>query len=300
MSFKKIQIIDPHTINNPEQGYIYLGQDDVGLWEKDENGNIFYIQSGITNVIYVTGSTSSGTSGLNGTSGTSGKDGGIGTSGTSGKTGTNGTSGSSTSGTSGSSGTNGTSGSSGTSGTAGSSGTSGSSGSSGKDGDFYGSSGTNGTSGWSGGYGSATRCWINTSDANPDDTYFFGWNSTLSTNNLSVLEYIILNKIDIDKQNLSLWISIWNNGLLKIENREDFSNFGIYSVNTIPLPIGGNIFKIAGLTCLAANGQLVENDSYYISFISVTSGLTEDVVVAKDGGGTWILHFQNGLYIGKT
>ena len=299
MSFKKIQIIDPQTINNPEQGYIYLGQDTIGLWEKNEYGQIIYIQSGITNVIYVTGSTSSGTSGFSGSSGLSGSSGKDGISGSSGKGGATGTSGTSGNSTSGTSGMNGTSGSSGSNGNSGSSGTSGSSGSSGKDGNFYGSSGMSGSSGWSGGYGSATRCWFCTGFINPNDTYFFGWNDALSTNNLSVLEYIILNKNDADGQNLSLWINIWANGLLKIENRGDFSNFGIYSVNTTPLPIG-NTFKIAGLTCLAANGQLVENDSYYISFIPVTSGSTEDVIVAKDGGGTWILHFQNGLYIGKT
>ena len=38
MSFKKIQLISPLDIDNPEEGYIYFGRDGFGLWEKYSNG----------------------------------------------------------------------------------------------------------------------------------------------------------------------------------------------------------------------------------------------------------------------
>jgi hypothetical protein len=265
MSFIKIEKIDPNIINNPDIGHIYLGQDSIGLWEKDEYGNITYILSGntyitinnLTGITYnTTGSTSSGTSGTSGfgTSGTSGKSGISGTFGTSGSSalGTSGTSGFGTSGSSGSSSTSGESGSSGTSG---------------KDGNFFGSSGSSATSGWSGGYGASTRRWIFSGNTIPEANYFFGWSETYLNSNLGVLEYILLNKIDFDEQNLYYWLVTWDIGILKIENREDFSNFGLYKINTTPIIIG-NTIKITNLMCLASNGSLIENKDYYISFIS--------------------------------
>jgi hypothetical protein len=263
MSFKKIQKISPFIIDNPDSGFIYLGQDDYGLWEKDEWGNVFYIQSGNTYITVITSSTSSGTSGSSGRDGSSGKDGTFGTSGSSGRGGLSGTSGSSgigTNGTSGSSGVTGTSGSSGSSGKSGTSGSSGSSGSSGKDGIFYGSSGTSGM----GGYGAATRVWIFSGNTLPLDGYFYGIG--YGGYDLGLLYEIRLNKRDLNSTNLINWLMCWNTGILKIENVNDLSNSVIYELNASPYLIGNDVV-ISGLTALNTGGSLIENQQYYISFI---------------------------------
>ncbi len=112
MSFKKIQLISPLDIDNPEEGYIYFGRDGFGLWEKYSNGYYSYI---------TTGTTATGTAGTAGSSGKDGLDGSfMGSSGTSGSSGLTGTSG-----IAGSSGKDGKSGTTGTSGTSGKTGTSG-------------------------------------------------------------------------------------------------------------------------------------------------------------------------------
>ena len=291
MSFRKIQNIDPFSINSPEAGHIYLGHDSFGLWEKYEDGTVWYIQSGVTNIILITGSTSSGTSGFNGTSGTSGKDG-NGTSGTSGKTGTTGTSGTSSS--SGISGSSGSSGKTGTTGTSGSSGFTGTSGSSGVDGIFYGSSGT---SGYSGGYGGATRVWKFSDTILPPMGGFWGGNDLFPGNySLSLINKVYINTTDLDSQPEDNWLNTWITGTLKIENKYDASIFGIYSLwnasNTKP-SLTQNL--ITGFTCLTSNGNLVNDNDYFISFVNSGNGMTKDVLI----DGT-TLHFVNGLFIGDS
>jgi hypothetical protein len=301
MSFRKIQIIDPSTVTNPDSGFIYLGYSNSGLWEKDEFGNVNYIQSGITYLTIVTGSTSSGTSGNNATAGTSGVNGTSGINGTSGKTGKDGTSGTSSSsgfsGTGGSSGTSGKTGTSGTSSSSGTGGSSGSSGSSGVDGTFFGSSGS---SGLSGGYGAATRMWIFTGDTMPSalSGHFYG----IGTGgfDMGLLTEIRINKNDIDGTNLLSWLTAWRLGTVKIESFNDLSNAVIYNVNTIPSTLG-NVVIITGLTSYNSGFSLIEGQKYLISYIphGGTSGITEDVIVDQPGG-TWTLHFVAGLYVGKT
>ena len=302
MSFKKIQKISPQTINNPEQGYIYLGQDDFGLWEKDEVGNVWYIQSGITNIIFVTGSTSSGTSGL-GASGSSGLSGTFGTSGSSGKTGVNGTSGTSGINGSGTSGSSGISGSLGTSGTSGF-GTSGISGSSGVDGidGSSGTSSTSGTSGWNGssgtsaidgGYGGSTRRWIlDLVNKTPSDgnVYISG-----ITNRLDLLEYIRINKIGADNDILSGWMDSWSGGTLTIEVRRDLSIFGIYSIESVSRL--GNFYQIDNFIILSASDvSLSDGMELLISFIPGVSNITGTYNFdGSDIGTVYSMNIVNGI-----
>jgi hypothetical protein len=310
MSFIKIERIDPNIINNPDAGHIYLGQDSIGLWEKDEYGNITYILSGntyitinnFTGITYnITGSTSSGTSGTSGfgTSGTSGK---------SGISGTFGTSGSSGDGTSGSSATSGTS----AIGSSGSSGNTGTSGSSGVDGSFYGSSGT---SGYSGGYGGATRVWkFTTTIPNlpcqlipitpqlpPMGTFWAGNDSYVGNLNLALVNKLVINTTDLDGQSLDNWLNMWVTGLLKIEEKNNASIFGIYNFesvsNTKPF-ITVNL--ISGFTCLAGNGNLINNTDYFISFVfgsTVTNNdrLTEINLSGLQNNNNYFYTLSSGL-----
>ena len=273
MSFIKIQRIDPKTISNPDPGHIYVGQDMStsgfsGFWQKDEWGNIFYIDcfSGGT----AGNAGTSGTSGVDGTFyGSSGTAGTAGTGGTSGKTGISGTSGTAgSSGKTGTSGTTGTSGSTGTSGTSGwgTSGSSGLNGSSGVDGNFYGSSGTSGI----GGYGAATRVWIFSGDTTPDEGYFYGIGP--AGYDLGFLNKIVINKRDIDAVNLINWLSVWNNGIVKIENVNDLSNSAIYSLTNCTPQITGNTITISGLTAYNSGYSLIEGQKYFISYIPSGSG----------------------------
>ena len=271
MSFIKIQKINPNSISSPDVGNIYLGQDNIGLWEKDEFGNITYVQSGNTYNTFITGSTSSGTSGINGSSGKDGVF--LGSSGTSGKTGINGTvgtsgsSGNSSAGTSGTTGVSGSSGTSSTSGTSsfGSSGLSGSSGSSGQNG--FGSSGTSGFSGIDGGYGGTARLWIFTGDTTPNQNCFNAYNNTYSSNDLSLIEYIRINQRDADNQDIDGWLNTWNTGLLKIEERRNAGNFGIYIISSGTTKIGLDIYQMMDFTIASGNGNLVNGEEYLISFV---------------------------------
>ena len=287
MSFRKIQKIDPNIISNPDSGYIYLGQDNTGLWEKDEYGNIWYINSGNTYITIITGSTSSGTSGVGGLSGSSGKDGLLGTAGTSGKSGLSGSYG-----TSGSSGSSSTSGTSGTSsiGSSGTSSSSGLSGSSGVDGIFYGSSGT---SGYSGGYGSATRVWKFTSiTTDPPDGRFIGENDTYPLNySLSLINKIIINTTDLDGQRVDNWLNTWVTGTLKIEDKSDASIFGIYKLESISNTKPAiTINLLSGLTMLSSStDDLINNRDYFISFVSEKFYFGNDIEILR---GKHILHRQ--------
>ncbi len=274
MSFRKIQKIDPYTIDNPDAGHVYLGQDSYGLWEKDEHGNVWYIQSGNTYITVIENPTTSGTSGVNGMMGSSGKDGDVGTSGTSGKSGLSGTSGTSGDGTSGTSGM-GTSGTSGMSGSSGN-GTSGLSGSSGKDGingssgengssGISGLNGTSGTSGIDGGYGASTRRWILNLDntiPNTGDTYI-----SATSNRLDMLNYIRIHKIDSDNNLLTGWLDTWNIGILKIEDRRNLNIFGIYNVSSVIKT--GNFYEISPNVMSASSDSLSNNDELLISFIEI-------------------------------
>ena len=284
MSFIKIQRIDPHSISNPDPGHIYVGQDMStsgfsGFWQRDEWGNIFYIDclSGGTG-----GVGTSGTSGVNGsffgTHGSSGTSG-FGTSGTSGKTGISGTSGTSSS--SGISGSSGSSGKTGTAGTTGSSGFTGTSGTSGVDGNFYGSSGT---SGYSGGYGGATRVWQFSNSLPPAMGKFWGGNDSFPGDySFSLINKIYINTTDLDSQPEDNWLNTWVTGTLKIEDKNNASIFGIYTLlntsNTKPF-VTQNL--ISGFTCLtSSNGNLVNGNNYFISF--VISGQGTNGSSGKDG-----------------
>lgn len=272
MSFKKFQVISPVTIGSPEAGHIYLGRDEYGLWEKYPDGGWVYIITG--------GTTGAGTSGTSGGSGSSGRDGTfMGSSGTSGKEGTSGTTGTSgssgrsgfdgTSGSSaiGSSGTSGSSGKTGTSGTSGSSGFTGTSGSSGKDGTFYGSSGTSGLSG----YGGSSRKWSYTTTIYPTvpGTFYAG------TPSFSGIEYIRVNQQDGDSQLLDNWIKNWTNGIFKIEQYNDPSKFGIYTIvsgiTTVTKP-GLSWYLISGVTCYDGNGVLSNGETYLLSYVPASYG----------------------------
>jgi hypothetical protein len=278
VSFKKLQIISPQNIGSPEDGHIYLGRDEIGLWEKYSNGDWVYVITG--------GTTGAGTSGTSGAAGSSGVDGTFfGTSGSSGKDGSSGITGSSgtsgigisgtsgTSGLTGTSGTSGTSGITGTSGTSGSSGLTGSSGSSGVDGTFFGSSGTSGSSGVSG-YGGSARRWTFSSSVYSAG-YFFVSGVSYS---LDIINNIIINQQDADNQYVYDWINSWTNGILKIEEFGNPSVFGIYSIisgittNTFI----SNYFVISGITAYSGDGVLIDGYDYLISY--VTSG--------QGGGGT--------------
>jgi len=301
MSFKKIQIIDPKTINPPEAGNIYLGQDSYGLWEMDETGKWWYVGFGtgitniaITNNYYNSGVTSgtagtSGTSGKNGTNGTSGVGGssgtsGVGSAGTSGFNGTSGMNGTSgTASTSGTSGTNGTSGSSATSGTSGNgtsgtsgNGTSGTSGSSGRDGN--GTGGTSGSSGIDGGFGAATRMWTFSTNPIPNAGLFYGYGHFYSSYDLSVLDDIIINQRDSYNIDLPNWLQTWTNGILKIEEWDNQGNFGIYFIQsgtTFLNKIGLDKYQFTGFTVYNANGVLTLGKNYLISFIQSGNGTAE-------------------------
>ena len=286
MSFRKIQLIDPTKIGNPEPNYVYLGQDSNGLWEKNDLGVIWYVQSGLT-----TGAGSSGTAGTSGqdgsflgthgTSGTSGTSGNSGSSGTSGRDGTSGTSGTSgssgesgTSGTSGTSGSSGETGSSGTSGTSGSSGITGTSGSSGSSGDQgpSGSSGTSGSSGLDGAYGGATRRWIydNSNPIPSNGKVYF------NTNNLGTLSYLRVNKTDADNGVLTSWLNSWNStGLLKVEDRYNLSIFGIYYVSGGSTVVG-NSYQVSVSVIYSASGNATNDENYLISFVSSGIGITNE------------------------
>ncbi len=272
MSFKKLQIIDPYSIGSPEIGHIYLGRDNMGLWEKYPNGDISYFTTGGTMGAGSSGSSgadglpglngnflgSSGTSGI-GSSGTSGTSSSSGISGTSGVSGTNGTSG--LSGTSGSSGTSGTSGTAGTAGSSGvsidgSSGTSGITGSSGTSG-----IGSSGTSGANGAYGGASRLWIYTGSM-PIERKFYANGQT----NLALVQSLYINEVDYDNQLVDNWLNTWTNGLLKIEKWQDASVFGIYENCTSTMVIPG-VFNVNNLSLIDCNGSLVLNETYVISFI---------------------------------
>jgi hypothetical protein len=276
MSFIKIQKIDPTTISFPEYGSVYLGQDNFGLWEMDDT-HWWYIQSGI-----ILNSSSSGTSGVNGTSGPSGKDGTfLGSSGTSGKSGisgTVGTSGSSGNSSAGTSGVNGTSGSAGTSGfgTSGSSGVKGSSGISGSSGSsgFDGSNGTSGSSGISGidgGYGGATRKWVlNLSNSIPltGNTFI-----SANVNQLSSLNYIRIHRIDGDGDLMEGWLSTWNIGLFKIEDRINLSIVGIYIIHSgSTISKIGNFFEISNVSIVSGYGNIIDGNEYLISFVQYGIG----------------------------
>jgi len=314
MSFSKIQLINPWDIGCPEYGFIYFGRNGSGYWEKKNDCEWYYL------IFSDTGSTSGstsgssgvdgwfyGSSGRSGTSGTSGKNGISGTSGNDGTSGIDGSSGmSGSSGINGSSGKSGSNGESGSSGSSGSSGTSGSSGANGSSG-INGTSGTNGPSGSSGidglngGYGCATRRWIydgmnpipSNGKINSNDTIF------------GILTQITINKYDADGSLLNNWINSWmtTTGILKIEERYDQSVFGMYLVHSgDTTTIGSTGYKLSGFTTYSANGAMTIGKEYLISFVSsmIDFGITENIVVAKDGGGTWTLYFRNGLYIGKT
>lgn len=268
MSFKKIQLIEPSTIGNPDINHVYLGQDTNGLWEKNSLGVIWYVQSGLT-----TGNGSSGTAGTSGQDGSFlGTHGTSGTSGTSGKTGSSGTSGrDGTSGTSGSSGSSGFTGSSGTSGlgssgTSGSSGKTGTSGSSGVDGIFYGSSGTSGSSGLSG-YGGSARRWIFTTNTSPTTSGTFYANN-IDFNNVT---FIRLNVNDADAQDIENWIHTWIDGIIKIEKWGDASKFGLYQINygvTTNYNYTVSIIEINGLSIINCNDILEDGKDYIISFVN--------------------------------
>ena len=261
MSFKKFQLINPNSIGSPEDGHVYLGRDEIGLWEKYSNGEWVYVITGST-----TGAGTSGSSGVNGidgeflgssgTSGTSGSSGSNGTSGSSGKTGTSGTSGLGSSGTSGlgSSGTSGLTGSSGTSGN-------GTSGSSGKDGNFFGSSGLSGSSGISS-YGGSSRRWIYTTNSVPIE------NGQFTTDNLdlSSLNYIRIYSVDADEQFVGNWINSWSFGILKIEKWGNSSIFGIYLTNS-GITYTSGYYEINNLTLYNGYNLLSNNDDYIISFV---------------------------------
>ena len=275
MSFKKLQIISPLDIGNPEEGHIYFGRDNLGLWEKYPNGASVYVITG--------GTTGAGTSGSSGKAGSSGVDGGFygssgssgnngfngssGTSGSSGKSGTDGTSGSS--GSSGWTGTSGTSGKTGSSGSSGSSGITGTNGSSGKDGNFYGSSGSSGSSGVTGGYGGSSRRWTFTTSNTPISTGYF--NAYGNSYGFYDIKYIKINQEDSDSQLVDNWLNSWKNGVLKIEKWGDASIFGIYSILTGVTTndqFGTNSYiTISGLTCYDGNGLLVNGVDYLISYV---------------------------------
>jgi len=261
VSFKKFQLINPNSIGSPEDGHVYLGRDEIGLWEKYSNGEWVYVITGST-----TGAGTSGSSGVNGidgeflgssgTSGTSGSSGSNGTSGSSGKTGTSGTSGLGSSGTSGlgSSGTSGLTGSSGTSGN-------GTSGSSGKDGNFFGSSGLSGSSGISS-YGGSSRRWIYSTNSVPIE------NGQFTTDNLdlSSLNYIRIYSVDADEQFVGNWINSWSFGVLKIEKWGNSSIFGIYLINS-GITYTSGYYEINNLTLYNGYNLLSNNDDYIISFV---------------------------------
>ena len=306
MSFKKIQIIDPKTINPPEAGNIYLGQDSNGLWEMDSTGKWWYIGFGTGNTTIINNYYSGITSGSSGISGSSGKDGfgssgtsggfgssgtsGVGSNGTSGFNGTsgvNGTGGTSgtngTSSTSGSSGTSSVSGTSGTNGTSSTSGTSGTSSTSGTSGSSStsGTSGTSGSSGINGGYGGGTRRWIlDYSSVTPA----IGKVYILTTSNqIDLINYLNINIIDSDGALVDWWLNTWmnwvnsgNSGVLKIEDRRDLSVVGMFSVNSTSTIVKiGNFYKIQGMIPIVANGLLVNGNEYLLSFMhdSGTSGI---------------------------
>ena len=314
MSFKKFQLISPDTIGSPEPGFIYFGRDNGGLWEKYSNGEWVHIITGGT-----TGAGTSGSSGANGnngadgsffgsngSSGFSGTSGVNGTSGTSGVNGNNGTSG--TSGTSGYSGTNGTSGTTGSSGTSGSSGssgdtgTSGSSGSSGKDGNFYGSSGS---SGFSGGYGGSTRKWISTTtESSCTSGRFFGTSGFAGGYDFTLLDKIVINKIDGDNQILSYWLNTWQAGTLKIENRNNNSIFGLYDITSSPV-IYGNTYVFTGITCRSGNGSILDDQEHLISFVVagslnyyvIQTGITISTGITTTSSNSYIKIISSGMTI---
>jgi hypothetical protein len=276
MSFIKIQRIDPTTISNPDPGHIYVGQDlsvtgfgngTSGFWQKDEWGQIFYINSGTGG-----GTGTSGSSGVDGTfygsSGSSGNGGTNGTSGISGRSGSFGTSGSS-----GSSGLTGTSGTSSTAGTSSTSGKTGTSGSSGVDGTFYGSSGT---SGYDGGYGGATRVWkFSYNTPNPAGGRFIAGNDYYPLNySLSLVNKIIINTTDLDNQQVDNWLNSWITGTLKIEDKLNASVFGIYSLSSVSNSKPSiTLNLISGFTMLSSSiDDLIDDRDYFISFVAGGSG----------------------------
>lgn len=317
MSFKKFQIINPDAIGSPEPGHIYLGRDNIGLWEKYPDGDWVYIVTG--------GTTGAGTSGTSGAAGSSGKDGSFlgssgvsgssgissssGVSGSSGRSGTDGTAG--TSGYTGSSGTSGTSGKTGTAGSSGTSGTTGSSGSSGKDGNFWGSSGTSATSGISGGYGGASRKWRFTTSTYPvTPGYFYAYGTTYNLNDIT---YIRINEQDGDSQGVNNWLSSWTNGILKIEEWGNPQNFGLYSIVS---GVTTNIFvvsyyEISGITAYSADGVLTNGVDYLISYVpgsgtsgggsgkngSVTSGITVSTGYTTTTSDYYIRVIASGMTI---
>lgn len=280
MSFKKIQLIDPNNIGNPDAGHIYFGRDEIGLWEKYPNGYFVHITTGIT-----TGGSSGvsgrdGTDGINGTfygsSGTDGADGIYGSSGRSGSSGKsgvdgiNGTAGTSgTSGKSGSSGRSGSSGSSGRSGSSGSSGIGGVNGSSGVDGNFY---GTSGSSGYSGGYGAATRLWLASNNTPPISSKIYGTSSTYTGQDFQLIDKIVINRKDYNNNTLTNWINTWNNGILKIEDRNNPTNFGLYNLTNGYEYSGGGYFTFTGITCISGYGIMIEDHEYLVSFINSSHG----------------------------
>lgn len=302
MSFKKIQLINPWDIGCPESGHIYFGRNDIGLWEKYSNCEWVYIITGGT-----TGAGTSGTSGgagssgvdgtfygTSGSSGSNGLPGGNGTSGSSGRSGQDGTSGTSAIGSSGTSGSSGRAGTSGTSGKDGSSGTSGSSGENGTSGlsgssginGLNGSSGISGSNGMDGAYGGATRRWIYDNINNPPVN-----NGTVYFNNVSLasLTNIRLYYKDADGIALNDWLDSWNlQGILKVEDRENLSNVGIYNVPAGSLStIGPNVYQISGFTIYSANGVVTNGKSYLISFLPIGSYGNIEII-----RGQFILHRQ--------
>ena len=48
MSYKKIKKIEPIPVEVPENGYMYLGQDENGTWRKFSDGTVSYLTSGVT------------------------------------------------------------------------------------------------------------------------------------------------------------------------------------------------------------------------------------------------------------
>jgi len=149
------------------------------------------------------------------------------------------------------------------------------------DGTFYGSSGT---SGFSGGYGGAARRWIATSSSTPLSTEFFGTSVAYGGNNFTTLDIIKINKTDADSQLMQYWLTGWTNGILKIEKRDDLTNFGIYYLNSSP-SISGNIFTYTNFSVKAAYGNISNGSEYLISFVDTSSSGSTAGTSGTSGGG---------------
>jgi hypothetical protein len=110
--------------------------------------------------------------------------------------------------------------------------------------------------------------WIYTGITSPTVGYFNAYNDPLNISDLSMINKIVISSIDKDNQDVSNWLTSWNSGILKIENRRNLQNFGIYllSGSTTTL-IGYELYQISGFTVYSANGYLMNNTEYLISFV---------------------------------